>query len=65
MHLRPHVPVSARRRGLRFVFWAMQLQLLLVSVQRGNAEMYRRSGLVMSLEQLQGCATMLVSQCQC
>ena len=32
-----------------FVRWAMQL--LSVTVQRGNAEMYRRSGLVMSREQ--------------
>ena len=32
-----------------FVRWAMQL--LLVTVQRGNAEMYRRSGLVISREQ--------------
>ena len=29
-----------------FVRWAMQL--LLVTVQRGNAEMYHRSGLVIS-----------------
>ena len=46
-----------------FVRWAMQLlsvtmqllsvtvQLLSVTVQRGNAEMYRRSGLVISREQ--------------
>ena len=32
-----------------FVRWAMQL--LSVTVQRGNAEMYRRSGLVISREQ--------------
>ena len=32
-----------------FVRWAMQL--LSVTVQRGNDEMYRRSGLVMSREQ--------------
>ena len=32
-----------------FVRWAMQL--LSVSVQRGNAEMYRRSGLIISREQ--------------
>ena len=32
-----------------FVCWAMQL--LSVTVQRGNAEMYRRSGLVISREQ--------------
>ena len=31
------------------VHWAMQL--LSVTVQRGNAEMYRRSGLVISQEQ--------------
>ena len=31
------------------VRWAMQL--LLVPVQRGNAEMYRRSGLIISREQ--------------
>ena len=37
------VPKSA------FVCWAMQL--LSVTVQRGNAEMYRRSGLVISREQ--------------
>ena len=27
------------------------MQLLLVTVQRGNAEMYRRSGLIISREQ--------------
>ena len=32
-----------------FVRWAMQL--LSVTVQRGNAEIYRRSGLVISHEQ--------------
>ena len=32
-----------------FVRWAMQL--LSVTVQRGNAEMYRRSGLIISREQ--------------
>ena len=32
-----------------FVRWAMEL--LSVTVQRGNAEMYRRSGLVISREQ--------------
>ena len=32
-----------------FVRWAMQL--LSVTVQRGNAEMYRRGGLVISREQ--------------
>ena len=32
-----------------FVRWAMQL--LSVTVQRGNAEMYRRSGLIISWEQ--------------
>ena len=32
-----------------FVRWATQL--LLVTVQRGNAEMYHRSGLIISLEQ--------------
>ena len=32
-----------------FVRWAMQV--LSVMVQRGNAEMYRRSGLVISREQ--------------
>ena len=32
-----------------FVRWAMQL--LLLTVQRGNAEMYRRSGPIISREQ--------------
>ena len=32
-----------------FVHWAMQL--LSVTVWRGNAEMYRRSGLIISREQ--------------
>ena len=32
-----------------FVHWAMQL--MLVTVQRGNAEMYRRKGLIISCEQ--------------
>ena len=35
--------------GGAFVPWAMQMQS--VKVQRGNAEMYRRSGLVISREQ--------------
>ena len=34
-----------------FVRWAMQLLSVTVTVQRGNAEMYRRSGLVISREQ--------------
>ena len=37
------------------------MQLLSVTVQRGNAEMYRRSGLVIS----RVCVTMLALQCQC
>ena len=40
---------SGRIPKRAFGRWAMQL--LLVTVQRGNAEMYRRSGLVISREQ--------------
>ena len=41
--------------------WAMQL--LSVTVRRGNAEMYHRSGLVISLEQ--GMRYDAGLQCQC
>ena len=40
---------SGRMHKGEFVRWAMQL--LSVTVQRGNADMYRRSGLVISREQ--------------
>ena len=42
--LMPHIPKGA------FVRWAMQQ--LSVAVQRGNAEMYRKNGLVTSRERL-------------
>ena len=41
-------PESARILKGAFVRWA--LQLLPVTVQRGNAEMYRRSGMMISRE---------------
>ena len=42
-----HTPGLSIPKGA-FVRWAMQL--LSVTVQRGNADMYRRSGLVISRE---------------
>ena len=48
-HLGDIAAESGRIPKGAFVRWAMQL--LSVTVQRGNAEMYRRSGLVISREQ--------------
>ena len=47
--LRDNAAESGRIPNGAFVRWAMQL--LSVTVQRGNAERYRRSGLVISREQ--------------
>ena len=54
---------SGRIPNGAFVRWAMQM--LSVTVQRGNAEIYRRSGLVMSGESPVKVCVMLALRCQC